>query len=153
MHFMYWWNSCNNVWFVGLGTEEIWVTVVVSLTGNLNYPPCLSIYKTNSAIWTRITSGFGGMRDKFDPIPQPNTATINWSHGPRSFLNYYNEGSGPEVSAMESLLKKDSNLSIEHCSFKGFALLDNGKRYQIYTQFSWLDWFCGLRMYWNEKLK
>jgi hypothetical protein len=27
---------------------------------------------------------------------------------------------------MESLLKKDSNLSIEHCSFKGFALLDNG---------------------------
>jgi hypothetical protein len=29
---------------------------------------------------------------------------------------------------VKSLLKKDSNLSIEHCSFKGFALLDNGKR-------------------------
>jgi hypothetical protein len=32
-------------------------------------------------------------------------------------------GSGSEVSAMKSLLKKDSDLSIENGSFKGFALL------------------------------
>jgi hypothetical protein len=55
----------------------------------------------------------------FDPIAQPSIATINSSHGPRSFLNCYNEGSGPEVSAMKSLLKKDSILSIQNGSFKG----------------------------------
>jgi hypothetical protein len=33
---------------------------------------------------------------------------------------------GSEVSAMKSLLKKDSNLSIESGSFKGFALLGLG---------------------------
>jgi hypothetical protein len=36
--------------FVALSTEEIFVIVVVSLTGSLIYPPCLRLYKTNCDI-------------------------------------------------------------------------------------------------------